>query len=108
MNALDQLYNQSAGCAVIPQTVDTFTTYKETCIVGGQLAYDGPLIETENEYHDRIVEAYPVGSGNGATCCTSSSQRSGTALASDFSRSSSKRTLIARDRLHAVRERLCA
>ena len=96
MNALDQLYNQSAGCAVIPQTTDPFTTYKETCIVGGQLSYDGPLIETENEYHDRIVEAYPVGSGNGATMLNQFVHNgAGTALASDFSRSSSKRTLIA-------------
>jgi ABC-type phosphate transport system substrate-binding protein len=96
MNALDQVYNQSAGCAVIPASGGTFTTYKQTCIIGGSLAYDGPLIETENEYHDRIVEAYPVGSGNGATALFQFVHGgSGVALPADFSRSSSKRTLTA-------------
>jgi ABC-type phosphate transport system substrate-binding protein len=94
MNALDQVYNQSAGCAIIPPSGGTFTTYKQTCIVGGSLAYDGPLIETENEYHDRIVEAYPVGSGNGATALFQYVDGgSSVALPADFSRSSSKRTL---------------
>jgi len=94
MNALDQVYNQSAGCAIIPPSGGTFTTYKQTCIVGGSLSYDGPLIETENEYHDRIVEAYPVGSGNGATALFQYVDGgSSVALPADFSRSSSKRTL---------------
>ncbi len=94
MNALDQVYNQSAGCAIIPASGGTFTTYKQTCIAGGSLSYDGPLIETENEYHDRIVEAYPVGSGNGATALFQYvNGGSGVALPADFSRSSSKRTL---------------
>jgi ABC-type phosphate transport system substrate-binding protein len=96
MNALDQVYNQSAGCAIIPDTGVTFTTYKQTCIAGGALSYDGSLIETENEYHDRIVEAYPVGSGNGATALFQYVDGgSSTALPADFSRSSSKRTLTA-------------
>src|SRR5262245_23063700 len=55
MNDLDQLFNESAGCAIIPSS-GSFGTFKQTCIVGGALAYDGPLIETENEYHDRAVE----------------------------------------------------
>jgi ABC-type phosphate transport system substrate-binding protein len=94
MNALDQIYNQSAGCAIIPASGGTFTTYKQTCIAGGSLSYDGPLIETENEYHDRIVEAYPVGSGNGATALFQYVDGgSSVALPADFSRSSSKRTL---------------
>ena len=96
MNALDQVYNQSAGCAIIPASGGTFTTYKQTCIVGGSLAYDGALIETENEYHDRISEAYPIGSGNGATALFQFVDGgSGVALPADFSRSSSKRTLTA-------------
>jgi hypothetical protein len=96
MSALDQVYNQSAGCAIIPASGGTFTTYKQTCIVGGSLAYDGPLIETENEYHDRIVEAYPVGSGNGATALFQYVDGgSSVAMPADFSRSSSKRTLTA-------------
>jgi hypothetical protein len=96
MNALDQVYNQSAGCAIIPPSGGTFTTFKQTCIVGGSLAYDGPLIETENEYHDRIVEAYPIGSGNGATALFQYVDGgSGVAMPADFSRSSSKRTLTA-------------
>src|SRR5215470_14606561 len=49
MNDLDQLYNESAGCAIIPNTGITFTTFKQTCISGGAQSYDGPLIETENE-----------------------------------------------------------
>src|SRR5690242_5155911 len=62
------------------------TTYKQTCIVGGSLSYDGPLIETENEYHDRVVEAYPVGSGNGATALFQFvNGGSGVALPADFS-----------------------
>src|SRR5580765_3310017 len=93
MNALDQVYNQSAGCAIIPPSGGTFTTYKQTCIVGGSLSYDGPLIETENEYHDRIVEAYPVGSGKGATALFQYTNDNTKGLAADFSRSSSKRTL---------------
>jgi len=94
MNALDQIYNQSAGCAIIPTSGVTFTTYKQTCIAGGALSYDGPLIETENEYHDRIGEAYPVGSGNGATALFQYvNGGSGVALPADFTRSSSKRTL---------------
>jgi len=96
MNALDQVYNQSAGCAIIPTSGVTFTTYKQTCIAGGALSYDGALIETENEYHDRIVEAYPVGSGNGATALFQYVDGgSSVALPADFSRSSSKRTLTA-------------
>ena len=96
MNALDQVYNQSAGCAIIPASGGSFTTYKQTCIDGGSLAYDGPLIETENEYHDRIVEAYPIGSGNGATALFQYVDGgSSVALPADFSRSSSKRTLTA-------------
>ena len=96
MNALDQVYNQSAGCAIIPPSGGSFTTYKQTCIDGGSLAYDGPLIETENEYHDRIVEAYPVGSGNGATALFQYVDGGNSvALPADFSRSSSKRTLTA-------------
>ena len=94
MNRLDQLYNESAGCAIIPAPGDTFSTFKQTCIAGGSLAYDGGLIETENEYHDRVSEAYPVGSGNGATVLFQfTNNGAGTALAADFSRSSSKRTL---------------
>jgi hypothetical protein len=96
MNDLDQLYNESAGCAIIPDSGGTFTTYKQTCLVGGSLSYDGALIETENEYHDRISEAYPIGSGNGATALFQFvSNGSGTALPADFSRSSSRRTLTA-------------
>jgi len=96
MNALDQVYNQSAGCAIIPPSGGSFTTYKQTCIDGGSLAYDGPLIETENEYHDRIVEAYPVGSGNGATALFQYVDGGNSvALPADFSRSSSKRSLTA-------------
>jgi len=96
MNALDQVYNQSAGCAIIPISPTTFTTYKQTCLATGALSYDGPLIETENEYHDRIGEAYPVGSGNGATALFQYvNGGSSVALPADFSRSSSKRTLTA-------------
>lgn len=96
MNDLDQLYNESAGCAIIPTTGVSFTTFKQTCISGGALSYDGALIETENEYHDRAIEAYPVGSGNGATVLFNyTNSGSGTALQSSFSRSSSKRTLTA-------------
>ena len=96
MNDLDQLYNESAGCAIIPFGTDPFVTYKQTCLASGTLAYSGNLIETENEYHDRIIEAYPVGSGNGATVLFQFTQNgAGTALAADASRSSSKRTLTA-------------
>src|SRR4029077_8503805 len=81
---------------ITPASGVTFDTYKQTCIAGGSLSYDGALIESENEYHDRIVEAYPIGSGNGATALFQLvNSGSGTALPADFSRSSSKRTLTA-------------
>src|SRR5262245_6966521 len=72
MNDLDQLYNQSPGCAVIP-TGGTFTNVGQLCLDPGLLAYSadyGDLIQSENLYHDMIVEAEPVGSGNGTTVLT--------------------------------------
>jgi ABC-type phosphate transport system substrate-binding protein len=93
MNRLDLLYNESAGCAIIPSS-GTFANYEQKCIIGGALSYDGALIETENEYHDRVIEAYPVGSGNGASVLFQYTNGAA-AVPGDFSRSSSKRTLTA-------------
>jgi hypothetical protein len=96
MNDLDQLYNESPGCAVIPQAGNSFTNYQQRCINGGTLQYStdySNLIESENVYHDRVLEAYPVGSTNGRLVLTQFTLNGeGTALASDFSRASSKQT----------------
>jgi hypothetical protein len=95
MGQLDLLYNQSAGCAVLPPVGTTFATFKETCIVNGQLAYStsyAGLIGGENLYHDRFTEAFPVGSGNGTKILTQFVTSPGTALAADYGRASSKQT----------------
>ena len=92
MDDLDQLYNESPGCATIPDVGVSFTNYQQKCDLAGIQSYGGPLIETENLYHDRIIEAHPVGSGNGATVLLQYTQGN-TALPADFTRSSSKRDL---------------
>ena len=94
MNDLDQLYNESPGCAILPAFGGAFTNYQQKCIVGGLQSYDGPVITTENVYHDRAIEAFPVGSGNGALVLTQYTQGN-PAVAADFTRSSSNRTLTA-------------
>ena len=94
MNQLDLLYNQSAGCAVLPPVGTTFATFKQTCIDNGQLAYAtsySSLITAENLYHDRFTEAFPVGSGNGTKILTQFvTGGAGTALPADYARASSK------------------
>src|SRR5262249_54917539 len=51
------------------------------------------LIESENLYHDRVVEAFPVGSGNGRQVLSQfTTGGAGAALPSDFARASSKQT----------------
>ncbi len=95
MNQLDVLYDQSAGCAVIPPVGVSFATFKETCIPNGQLAYAtsySSLIGGENLYHDRFSEAFPVGSGNGTKILTQFVTSAGTALPADYARASSKQT----------------
>jgi hypothetical protein len=94
MSDLDLLYNESPGCGILPTTGTPFTNYLQKCIIGGLQAYDGPVITTENLYHDRVVEAFPVGSGNGASVLTQYTEGN-PAVAGDFTRSSSKRTLTA-------------
>ena len=92
MSKLDLLYNESAGCAVLPPVGTTFTTFKETCIDNGQLSYAtgySSLIGTENLYHDRFTEAFPVGSGNGTKILTQFVTSAGTALPADYARASS-------------------
>jgi ABC-type phosphate transport system substrate-binding protein len=69
MNDLDQIYNESPGCAV-GQDLNPITNVKQGCLDPSSstnlLAYSGTTeIKTENLYHDRAVEAYPVGSGGG-------------------------------------------
>jgi hypothetical protein len=91
MNDLDQLYNESPGCAILPST-GSFANFTQKCITGGLLSYDGNELATENLYHDRVVEAFPVGSGNGAAVLLQYTQGN-PAVASDFTRSSSKRDL---------------
>jgi ABC-type phosphate transport system substrate-binding protein len=96
MNDLDQLYNESPGCAVIPAPGGSFTNFRQLCLSGGSLTYStnpADLIESENLYHDRVVEAFPVGSGNGRQVLTQFTLNGeNTALPSDFSRASSKQT----------------
>src|SRR5262245_2965586 len=96
MNDLDQLYNESPGCAIIPAPGGTFTNFKQLCIDGGSLTYStdyADLIESENLYHDRVVEAFPVGSGNGRQVLSQfTTNGGGVALSSDFARASSKQT----------------
>jgi ABC-type phosphate transport system substrate-binding protein len=57
MDSLDRLYNESAGCAVTgnPQPLDL------SCVLPDPTG----TITTENYAHDRISEAYPLGSSNG-------------------------------------------
>lgn len=92
MNDLDQLYNESPGCAIIPDVGVSFTNYQQKCDPDGIQSYGGALIQSENLYHDRVTEAFPVGSGNGATVLLQYTQGN-PALAADFTRSSSKRDL---------------
>jgi hypothetical protein len=94
MNDLDQLYNESPGCATIPST-GSFTNFKQLCIDGGQLTYApnyAQLIETENLYHDRVVESHPVGSSNGRLVLQAKISNPSSATDADFSRASSKQT----------------
>src|SRR5262245_33345433 len=70
MNDIDQVYNQSPGCAIIPTGSFTNSDVGQLCKDPGLLAYSSDyadLIQTENLYHDMIVEAAPVGSGSGTT-----------------------------------------
>jgi hypothetical protein len=92
MNDLDQMYNESAGCAIIPDVGVAFNNYQQKCDAAGIQSYGGPLIQTENLYHDRVIEAFPVGSGNGAAVLQQYTQGN-PALPADFTRSSSKRDL---------------
>ena len=97
MNDLDQVYNQAPGCAIIPAVGTAFTNYEQQCIDNGQLTYASDyadLIETENLYHDMVVEAYPTGSGNGASTLVQH-LLGNPAIDGAFSRSSSKRTITA-------------
>ncbi len=97
MNDIDQLYNESPGCAIIPVAGGTFTNYQQTCLNPGTLAYStdyADLISTENLYHDRAVEAYPVGSTNGRLVLTQYVTNNNTAIQADYARSSSKQTYV--------------
>ena len=95
MNDLDQVYNESPGCAIIP-TSGTFTNFGQKCLTPGTLSYAinySDLIETENLYHDMVTEAAPVGSGNGTTVLTESLKgTAGATLGADFNRRSSSTT----------------
>jgi hypothetical protein len=96
-NDLNEVYNESPGCAVIPDITTSFTNYQQLCIDGGQLTYSksySGLIETENLYHDRAVEAFPVGSGNGRKVLEQA-VAGNPALAADYLRSSSKQSTFA-------------
>ena len=57
MDGLDRAYNESAGCSVLatPQPLDF------SCVLPDPVG----TIKTENYAHDRISEAYPLGSSNG-------------------------------------------
>lgn len=61
MTKLDTLYNGSLGCNQLTPTGGTqlfnFNCYPDT--VG--------VVNSENYYHDRFVEAFPLGSSNGIT-----------------------------------------
>ncbi len=99
---LDELYNEAVGCAIIPSAGITFVNYQQTCfdpndttgtVPGdpGTLPYGGNIVVKGNLYHDRAVEAYPVGSGSG-TKVLSQFTLGNPAVSSDFARASSKQT----------------
>jgi len=100
---LDELYNEAVGCAIIPSpNPGGFVNYQQTCfnpndttgtVPGdpGLLPYGGNIVVKGNLYHDRAVEAYPVGSGSG-TKVLSQFTSGNPAVSSDFARASSKQT----------------
>lgn len=101
-NDLDQVYNEAVGCAIIPSAGTAFSNYQQLCFdpndTGGinpgdpgVLPYSGNIVVRGNLYHDRAVEAYPVGSGSGTKVLTQFTQGN-PALSSDFGRASSKQT----------------
>ena len=102
-NDLDQLYNEAVGCAIIPSAGTSFANFQQLCFdpndTGGTnpgdpgvLPYGGNIVVKGNLYHDRAVEAYPVGSGSGTKVLSQYTTSPGTALSSDFGRASSKQT----------------
>ena len=101
-NDLDQVYNEAVGCAIIPSAGTAFSNYQQLCFdpndTGGitpgdpgVLPYSGNIVVRGNLYHDRAVQAYPVGSGSGTKVLTQYTQGN-PALSSDFGRASSKQT----------------
>jgi hypothetical protein len=101
-NDLDQVYNEAVGCAIIPSAGVAFSNYRQLCfdpndtagtVPGdpGVLPYGGNIVVKGNLYHDRAIQAYPVGSGSGTKVLTQFTQGN-PALSSDFARASSKQT----------------
>ena len=101
-NDLDQVYNEAVGCAIIPSAGTAFSNYQQLCFdpndTGGinpgdpgVLPYPGNIVVRGNLYHDRAVEAYPVGSGSGTKVLSQFTQGN-PAVSSDFARASSKQT----------------